>query len=122
MKTKPKTIFKQKESDIQKECLQMLQILENQGKIYFLRCNVYKGKIKRKDGSEGFMRTGKAGAPDIIFSLAPTGKFIGFETKTKNGVQTDDQKKAQKKIERTGGKYFIIRSVRDMIYVLQNLE
>ena len=41
MKTQKQFNFKVKESDIQKECLQMLQILENQGKIYFICCNVF---------------------------------------------------------------------------------
>jgi len=120
MKNQKKTIFKRKESDIQKECLQMLQILENQGKIYFIRCNVFQGKIKRSNGQDGFIRQAKAGAPDIIICVA--GKFVGFEVKTETGKQSDLQKAAQIKIEKAGGKYFIIRSVRDLIYVFQNLE
>ena len=113
-------MLKRKESEIQKECLQMLQILENQGKIYFLRCNVFSGKIKRANGTDGFIKQAKAGAPDIIVCF--DGKFIGFEIKTESGKQSDLQKAAQIKIEKAGGKYFIIRSVRDMIYSLQNLE
>ena len=120
MKTQEQFNFKVKESDIQKECLQMLQILENKGKIYFIRCNVFSGKIKRSNGSDGFIRQAKSGAPDIIVCVA--GKFIGFEIKTESGKQSDLQKAAQLKIEKSGGKYFIIRSVRDLIYVFQNLE
>ena len=120
MKTQKKLNLKQKESAIQKECLNLLQILENQGRIYFIRCNVFSGKIKRSNGSDGFIRQAKAGAPDIIVCF--DGKFIGFEIKTESGKQSDLQKAAQLKIEKSGGKYFIIRSVRDMIYVLQNLE
>ena len=115
----PETI-KVKESDIQKECLQMLQILENQGKIYFIRCNVFSGKIKRANGTDGFIRQAKAGAPDIIICV--DGLFVGLEIKTESGKQSDLQKAAQLKIEKSGGKYFIIRSVRDLIYVFQNLE
>ncbi len=37
MKTQRQFNFKVKESDIQKECLHLLQILENQRKIYFIR-------------------------------------------------------------------------------------
>ncbi|HRU36099.1 MAG TPA: hypothetical protein P5237_02185, partial [Candidatus Paceibacterota bacterium] len=72
--------IKRKEADIQKECLHLLQILENQGKIYFIRCNVFSGKIKRANGTDGFIRQAKAGTPDII--ICCEGKFIGFEIKT----------------------------------------
>jgi len=120
MKTKSQFNFKVKESDIQKECLHLLQILENQGQIYFIRCNVFSGKIKRANGTDGFIRQAKAGTPDII--ICCEGKFIGFEIKTESGKQSDLQKAAQLKIEKAGGKYFIIRSVRDLIYVFQNLE
>jgi hypothetical protein len=119
MKTKPQIIFKRKESDIQKECLNLLQILENQGQIYFIRCNVFSGKIKRANGTDGFIRQAKAGAPDIIVCV--DGLFVGLEIKTESGKQSDLQKAAQLKIEKAGGKYFIIRSVRDLIYNLQNL-
>jgi hypothetical protein len=111
--------IKRKESDIQKECLHLLQILENQGKIYFIRCNVFQGKIKRANGTDGFIRQAKAGAPDIIVCV--DGLFVGLEIKTESGKQSDLQKAAQLKIEKAGGKYFIIRSVRDLIYNLQNL-
>ena len=120
MKTQTQTIFKRKESDIQKECLQLLQIAENQKQLYFIRCNVFSGKIKRANGTDGFIKQAKAGAPDIIICV--DGLFVGLEIKTKIGKQSDLQKAAQIKIEKAGGKYFIIRSVRDMIYVLKNLE
>ena len=120
IKTQTQTIFKRKESEIQKECLQMLQILENQNQLYFIRCNVFSGKIKRANGTDGFIKQAKAGAPDIIICV--DGLFVGLEIKTKIGKQSDLQKAAQIKIEKAGGKYFIIRSVRDMIYVLQNLK
>ena len=120
IKTQTQTIFKRKESDIQKECLQLLQIAENQNQLYFIRCNVFSGKIKRANGTDGFIKQAKAGAPDIIICV--DGLFVGLEIKTKIGKQSDLQKAAQIKIEKAGGKYFIIRSVRDLIFVLQNLE
>jgi len=113
-------MIKRRESEIQKEIINFLQILENRGLIYFIRCNVFSGKIKRANGTDGFIRQAKAGAPDII--ICCEGKFIGFEIKTETGQQSDLQKAAQIKIEKAGGKYFIIRSVRDLIYVFQNLE
>ena len=119
IKTQTQTIFKRKESDIQKECLQLLQIAENQNQLYFIRCNVFSGKIKRANGTDGFIKQAKAGAPDIIICV--DGLFVGLEIKTKIGKQSDLQKAAQIKIEKAGGKYFIIRSVRDLIFVLQNL-
>ncbi len=119
MKTQRQFNFKVKESDIQKECLQMLQILENQGKIYFLRCNVFSGKIKRANGQDGFIKQAKAGAPDIIICVK--GKFVGFEVKTETGKQSDLQMQAESKIKRAGGLYFIVRSVNQAITIINNI-
>jgi len=43
-------MIKRRESEIQKEIINFLQILENRGLIYFIRCNVFSGKIKRAGG------------------------------------------------------------------------
>ncbi len=112
-------MIKRKESEIQKEIINFLQILENRGILYFIRCNVFQGKIKRANGSDGFLRQAKVGAPDIIICAA--GKFIGFEVKTVNGKQTEFQKLAEEKIKRTRGAYFIVSSVNDVIFHLQRL-
>lgn len=112
-------MIKRKESEIQKEIISFLQILENRGNIYFVRCNVFQGKIKRANGQDGFIKQAKAGAPDIIICV--NGKFVGFEVKTETGKQSDLQKEAEAKIKRAGGLYFIVRSVNQAITIINNI-
>ncbi len=114
-----KQLFQRKESDIQKEILHYLQILENRGTIYFIRCNVFQGKIKRANGQDGFIRQAKAGAPDILVCV--NGKFVGFEVKTDIGKQSELQSQAESKIKRAGGLYFIVRSVNQAITIINNI-
>lgn len=68
-----------------------------------------------------FRKMGKyvmRGFPDIIVliprsSLHIGGAFVGLEIKSKKGIQSADQKLAQKKIREAGGFYFLIRSWED---------
>ncbi len=52
---------------------------------------------------------GLKGVPDILAVI--NGRFVGFEIKTPKGRQSADQLLFQKRVERHGGKYFIIRSL-----------
>lgn len=115
-----KQLFQRKESDIQKPIIDYLEILENQGKIYFNRNNSFAGEITRKNGSKGYIKNNKPGTPDIIFCYK--GKYIGFETKTESGKQSDLQKIAETKIKKAGGLYFIVRGVSDIINILMQLN
>jgi len=63
--------------------------------------------------------TSVKGLPDII--VIKNGMFIGFEVKTKTGRQRETQKEAQRKIEKAGGKYFIVRSVDEVKKILDEL-
>jgi len=56
---------------------------------------------------------GLKGVPDILAVVK--GTFTGFEIKTPKGRQSADQKLFQKRLERNGGKYHIIRSIQDLI-------
>ncbi len=114
-----KQLFQRKESDIQKPIIDYLQILENRGEIYFVRNNSFAGEIKRKNGSKGYIKNNKPGTPDIIFCYK--GKYIGFETKTETGKQSDLQKQAESKIKRAGGLYFIVKSVNQAINIINNI-
>lgn len=96
------------ETQIQRAICELLQYLENQGKLYFFRSG--SGAIKTESGN--YFKTGKVGCPDITLCMA--GRFIGLEVKTEKGRQTDSQKDAQKRIEKAGGIYYIVRSVRDV--------
>jgi len=97
-----------KETAIQRAIITLLQYLENSGKLYFFRSGA--GAVRTEKGS--YFKTGKPGCPDI--SVCMDGRYIGLEVKTKKGRQTDNQKEAQQRIEKAGGEYHIVRSVREV--------
>ena len=74
---------------------------------------VYDPKIRRYRA-----HTGLKGVPDIIAII--DGQFVGFEIKTPRGKQSADQLLFQKKTERHGGKYYIIRDVSEVDEILEN--
>ena len=49
------------------------------------------------------------GSADIIGVYY--GRHMEFEIKARRGVQSDDQKKHQERIEKAGGRYYLVRSV-----------
>ena len=102
------------ESNIQKAILDYLQYQENLGKLWFVRSGA--GAIKTDTGR--YFKTGKVGCPDIL--LCCHGCFIGLEVKTPKGRQSDAQVEAQKIIEACGGKYYVVRSVDDVIRILES--
>lgn len=93
--------------------------LERVGKIYYFRNNSFSGKIKRYDGSQGFIKNNKKGTPDII--ICYKGHFIGIELKTMTGRQSPDQKLAEQDIISAGGKYFIIKTPEEFENILSNI-
>lgn len=107
------------EKQIQKTCMDYLQVLEAQGKLYFFRSQAGAVNTVRRNGSKGFFRTGRVGAPDI--TVCYNGKFIGLEIKNEKGKQSEAQKEAQKQIEATGGYYFVVRSLEELIKILNVL-
>lgn len=104
------------EKQIQKEVMDYLQWLENLGALYFLRTQTGFFKIA---GTNRMFKTGKIGAPDI--SCCWRGQFIGIEIKTLKGKQTDAQKETQKKIEEAGGRYLIVRDVKNIVWLKEEL-
>jgi hypothetical protein len=54
----------------------------------------------------------KNGIPDIIVILE--GVFIGFEVKSLRGLQSEGQACFQRDVEKSGGFYFLVRSVSDV--------
>lgn len=93
--------------------------LERRGQAYFFRNNSFSGRIRRFDGSEGFIKNNKKGTPDVIILL--DGQFIGAELKTATGRQSPAQKQAQVAIEAAGGRYCLFRSPEDIEAVLREL-
>jgi len=58
-----------------------------------------------------------AGCPDIEIILND-GKVLWIEVKSKKGVQSDSQKMFQKELEDRGHKYYIVRSLDDVVNIL----
>lgn len=53
------------------------------------------------------------GLPDII--VVAGGQFIALEVKSAIGKQSPDQKLIEAEIKKHGGKYFLVRSLEDVI-------
>lgn len=69
-----------------------------------------------------FKRMGtRAGFPDLIL-LLPTeyGHYLAMELKSETGHQTESQRKMEKAITDTGGRYEIVRSVVEFIKIVDN--
>ena len=107
---------KSKEREIQKQVLDYLAILENQGKIYYFRTG--SGAIETKRGN--WFKTGKPGCPDIICCYR--GRFIGFEIKGNKGKLSPVQIETRKIIEKCFGEYHIIWDLNDVIKILNYFE
>ena len=111
-----------------------LSVLEQQGKWWGWGNQTFKGMVipygvwfaAEKDGDRRIiwndrarsMHTGRPGSPDRVGiyrkDLQSPGVFVALELKTGSAVQTEEQKYAQAVIERLGGVYAVIRSLRDV--------
>ncbi len=100
------------EATVKKAILDYLQYLENQKKVVFIRNNSFCGRVMRDDGRVSFIKNSKLGSPDIICCFR--GKFVGLEVKGDKGVQTNEQKEFQKKLEQVGGEYHVVKSLDDV--------
>lgn len=101
------------ENQIQKSIIDYLSYKKN---IYFFRAG--SGAIKTEKGN--FFKSGKAGCPDIVMSYY--GQFVGLEVKTQTGKQRDTQIEAEKQIKKSGGFYYIVRSIDDVIASLKDVD
>ena len=99
------------EAPIQAQILNFLAVLEMQGKVYFYRSQSGAVKIQRGTNSSGYMKTGKAGCPDI--TVCYKSHFVGIEVKSTTGKQSQTQKEAQTKIEKNGGIYILANSFQE---------
>jgi hypothetical protein len=87
----------------------ILNHLPLRGDVFAWRNNTGQAEI---DGRE--VRFGKKGSADILGVWAPSGRFIAIETKTKNGILSEDQKRWSADFIAFGGLYIIARSVHDV--------
>jgi len=61
------------------------------------------------------MSFGAVGAPDVF--VVKDGAIYGLEVKSKIGKQNDNQKVFQEGFEKAGGRYFLVRSLEDVIKI-----
>lgn len=105
---------KESEGDIQNTICEYLDIKRR----YFFRLNNIPAFNRKEGGGITMRRLPKytpRGLPDII--VVAGGQFIALEVKSAIGRQSPDQKITQQDIERHGGKYFLVRSVDDVIKI-----
>ena len=108
-----------KETDIQSQIIDYLQILEHQGKLFFQRTNnipvsqIRNGKRVFRSMPKG----AKKGFPDIV--VLKGGVLIALEVKSATGRQSKDQKEMEKLVVSSGGKYFIVRSLSEVVELMK---
>jgi len=79
------------------------------------------GYARAVDNPERMFAFGFKGSPDIII-VAWHGLFIGFEVKTGNATLQKNQAAFKRRIEKIGGKYFIVRSTDRVIQILKDIK
>jgi hypothetical protein len=110
-----------KESQIQRAIVQYLQLLENQGKLYFIRNNTYAGYLSHSphvSRSWHYTKQGKKGCADLII-FRPQ-EVIFCEVKSETGRQSPEQKDFAEKITALGYHYVLVRSVGEVEELLKS--
>ena len=132
MKKPPNYKYKLKENDIQRTIKNYLQVLENQGKLMFIRNNSGAMPVKGQNGKMRYIKFGKKGSADILVwkpsaewdDLAYRGvnvvRAIALEVKSSIGKISPAQKEWQEKFEKLGGEYYIVRSVEEVMKIVVN--
>ena len=95
------------EGKIQKKILAILKDFEDYGFVYHFRSQVVQ---------KGIVKSGKKGLPDITCCIK--GRFVGIEVKSVAGTQKPEQIKAQEKIEKAGGEYYIVRDAGEVVKII----
>lgn len=106
------------ESAIQSVIIDYLQILENQGKLFFQRTNNIAVSDIR-DGKRFFRAMPKGahkGFPDLI--IIKNGALIGIEVKSKKGKQSKEQKKIEEQFIKNGATYFVVSDLNKLIDIV----
>lgn len=108
------------ETQIQSSIIDYLQLLENQGKLWFTRLNNIPPVNKTPGGRiTGFRRLPKGckkGIPDIEVLIKS--KLVGFEIKAVKGKQSEEQKEVEESFKKHGAEYFIVKSLEDAIEIV----
>jgi hypothetical protein len=112
---KTKLPIKTKESCIQTAIEKYLKLLENTGRIVYVKNN--SGGFMSPRGH--FFRFGKAGSPDF-FVFTKNGNSLHIEVKNETGIQSKLQKDYQKRIEKLSHHYYIVRDLSDVESILNS--
>ena len=109
-------VHSMKESDIQKQILDYLLILENMGKLYYSRFNtvgIYDPKYKgyRKPSIHN-----KSGIPDIM--VIKDRQVIFLEVKSDKGKQSEAQHDFHEVCRSEGILYYVVRSLDEVINII----
>ncbi|NDD83414.1 VRR-NUC domain-containing protein [bacterium] len=111
-KLKSKQRREQPERLIQNSVIEYLQVLQNQGKLFFWRQSNTGTYDKNR---ETFLKRKKLGerngVPDILLCVG--GRLVGFEVKAPKGYQSTFQKQFEADLVKAGGCYYIIKSLDD---------
>lgn len=106
-----KTIITEKETDILRAICDYLSLQQKVKGYLFWRANnigMYDGKDYRP-----LPKYSMLGVPDI--NVIWKGIYFGLEVKTKIGIQSENQKIFQRNCEQVKGKYYVVRSVDDVV-------
>jgi len=87
--------------------------MENLGKLVYIKNN--SGGFKTEQGN--FYRMGKIGSSDFIVAIGK-GVTLWLEVKKPTTKQNDNQILFQEKIEKLGHKYYVVRSVDDVVAII----
>jgi len=113
-----KNPLKESERNILYGIKQYLQLIENSGKLIWIRNNT--GAISvGNEGSKRFIRFGRQGSPDLIVFLQG-GKTIFLEVKRKGACQTKEQREFEQKVRELGYDYFVVSSVEEVICIISH--
>ena len=62
------------------------------------------------------------GIPDIFLIKPPYATLVALEVKTPAGKLSADQELFKRRLHRAGGKYYVVRSVKELKEVLSTLD
>jgi len=97
------------ESAIQTAIQDYLQLLENQGRLVYIKNNSGAIPVQGKFGRQRFVRFGKKGSSDFLAFM--NGYTLFLEVKAPKGRQSKFQKAFQQMVEGQGFEYHIVYSV-----------
>jgi len=101
-----------KEIELQRSILDYLAVMENQGKCFCFRSGA--GAVKLDNGR--YFKTGRKGVQDITCCV--NGTYVAFEVKKPVGKLSEAQEEVKKATIANGGRYFVIRSIDEVMDII----